>query len=761
VTQAVRRSGGPAVGWVALVIALVTGATYAWTWLPLPADLLERPTIPAITLTDREGAVLRTTRANDGSRSAWLKLEEMDADLLAAFVAAEDRRFYDHHGVDWLAAGRALRDNLSSFRVVSGASTISMQLARLLRDSPRSIAGKLSQTLWALRLERHLSKQEILEQYLDRIPLGQATVGVESAAQLYFGRSATELSIGQAALLAGLARLPTADPLSAPDRAARRRTEVLQVLTRRGYTDSAGAERAMREPVVARAAGARFLAPHFTSQLLASPAIGAERGTWRTTLDQTLQQLVESEVAHTVAVLGERGARQAAAVVLDNATGDVLAWVGSPDFWADTSGQVDMVVSLRQPGSTLKPFLYGMAFDRGVTPATVIPDLPVTYTTLVGPYRPNNYDRRFHGPVRAREALGSSFNIPAVELTERFGHQLLLQTLHSAGFASLDRPADEYGLGLALGNGDVTLLELANGYRSLAMSGLWRPARLRLPLDGEAAVEDGRRVMSPRSAAVVLDILADPVARIPGFGVQTPFDLPFPFAVKTGTSRHYTDNWAVGVAGGFTVAVWVGDFTGRPMDAVSGVSGAGPLLHRVALHAARRVEPGTLRSPAEYGGVLTRVCRTSGLAATPRCPGMEEWVFPDHSAPDGCTWHGEGGLHLPAEYAEWGRKVEVEERAGVDVGVGPELVSARTATDRNERFRIVTPEDGETLGVPPGVDPAYASIGLEGRGGIGAPRWFVDGRPVPSARWTLVPGTHTIVAVTRDGARDSVRVTVR
>jgi penicillin-binding protein 1C len=732
---------------------------YAWTWLPLPPGILLPAAVPALTLTDRNGIVLRTTRAEDGARARWLALEEMDPDLLAAFVAAEDRRFYEHGGIDWRAVARAARDNARTGRVVSGASTITMQVARMLRGTPRDLVGKGMQVLWALRLERHLSKQEILEQYLDRVPLGQATQGVEAAARFYFERSATDLSLGQAALLAGLARYPSADPVTAPARAAERRREVLAALAERGYADSATALRAGREPVLTRTGRDRFLAPHFTSHLIATSPVESLGGAWRTTLDAALQAEVEGEVRHTVDQLRDRGGREAAAVVLDNLTGDVLAWVGSPDFWADTAGQVDMVVSARQPGSTLKPFLYGMAFDHGYSPAAILPDLPITYSTVTGPYRPNNYDQRFHGPVRMREALGSSLNIPAVELAERLGYPELLRTLHQAGFASLARPAESYGLGLALGNGDVTLLELAAAYRALANEGGWRPVRTRLPLEGRDPLPDPRRVMSPRAAAVVLDVLADPTARIIGFGLDTPFDLPFPFAVKTGTSRHYTDNWAVGVTGGFTVAVWVGDFSGRPMDAVSGISGAGPLLRRVSLLTARYVAPGALPSPAALGGTLVRVCRVSGRPAGGECPTLEEWSFPDAPPVPPCDWHAGGGLHLPVEYSAWARQVRVDEAVGVDVGVAPTVTQAGRRSEAP--FRIVAPSEGDRFSVPPGVDPTYASIGLRGAGGRGeGTRWSVDGRPVAGDRWILVPGRHLILAVTSAGERDSVRIVV-
>ncbi|MGH7512505.1 MAG: penicillin-binding protein 1C, partial [Gemmatimonadales bacterium] len=605
--------------------ALLAAAFAAWISRELPPDLL-RSAGPGLVLLDRAGLPLRSMRAADGSLRRWATLTDMDADVLAAFLAVEDRRFYRHPGVDVRALARAALADLRARRVVAGGSTITMQLARLLRPSERTWSGKAAQILWALRLEHQLTKQAILEQYLNRVPLGEGAVGVEAAADLYFGRHATDLSLGQAALLAGLARAPSSDnPMVAPGRAAARRRTALDRLTADGYATPLLSARAGAEPLLAQGETRGFKAAHFTTRVAQwQDRAGVAPGVVRTSLDLPLQLAIEAEVRHTVETLADRGASQAAAVVLDNATGEVLAWVGSPDFWADTAGQVDMVVSPRQPGSALKPFLYALALDRGYTPATILPDIAQVYQTSTGPYRPRNYDRRFHGPVRAREALASSYNLPAVDLANTLGVGRLLRLLREAGFSSLDRSAEYYGLGLSLGNGDVTLLELANGYRALADSGVWRLWHWRAATPGEP-VEPGRRVVSPRAAALVLDILADPVARIPGFGVDTPLDFPFPVAAKTGTSRHFTDNWAVGATGGFTVAVWVGNFSGRPMDGVSGVSGAGPLLHRAVLLTATRHAPGMLPTPAAAGAVPVTICRLSGLLATPRCPAAVEW----------------------------------------------------------------------------------------------------------------------------------------
>jgi penicillin-binding protein 1C len=747
------------------VAAFIVG----WVWWPIPAALLDPPAAASLVLTDRAGVPLRTVRADGGALRRWVPLGELDPRLLQAFVALEDRRFYEHSGVDARAVARAARDNLRSGRVVSGASTITMQLARLVAGSGRSWAGKANQALWAWRLERHLTKQQILEQYLNRVPLGQGAIGVAAAARLYFGADVQQLSLGQAALLAGIARSPSTDnPLVAPDRARHRRAGALTRMAAAGQVSHAEAAQAAREPALALGDRAPFLAPHFTTHLLrhlddpATPSVAflsaasLAAASVRTSLDLALQAELEAEVRHAVEVVADRQVEHGAVVVLDNPTGEILAWVGSPDFWAAAMGQVDMVVSARQPGSTLKPFVYGLALDRGATAATVLPDVPRAYGTPTGIYRPRNYDRTYHGPVRVREALASSYNVPAVELTDRLGTAAVLGTLHRAGFTSLSRPADHYGLGIALGNGDVTLLELANGYRALANGGVW--TRVTAIAGGApAAPPGGERVMSASAAALVLDILADPVARVPGFGPGSPLELPFPAAAKTGTSRHFTDNWAVAVAGRFTVAVWVGNFSGRPMRGVSGVTGAGPLLHRAALAVARHYPPGALPPPAVMGAIPVVVCRLSGARAGPDCPGITEWFLPGTAPADGCGWHRGGRVVLPVEYAEWAGS----EAPPVTVAsAAPRPIPAEV--DPTTGFHIVAPRDGDRFAIPPGTDPRYATIGLVA---AGAPpgarvRWYVDARPVGGDRWALVSGTHVVSAVAGT-SRDEVRILVR
>jgi penicillin-binding protein 1C len=747
---------------IAIVGAGVLAAAVFVAW-PLPSAITAPIVQPALTITSRDGVVLRTTRAADGSRARWMPIADIDAKLIAAFVAVEDRRFFAHGSIDWRAVARAAYHDARARRVVSGASTIAMQTARLLHPTPRTIAGKVVQTLWALRLGAHLTRQEMLEQYLNRIQLGQGAVGVESGASLYFGASAREVSVGQAAMLAGLAHAPSADnPLVSQRRARARRALALARMRVAGVATDADIALAQQEPILSTARDRPFLAPHFTTYFLSQlgDSLASDDAALRTSLDYSLQRDVELEVHRTVLDLRDRGVEQAAAVVLDNRTGEVLAWVGSPDFFADTSGQTDMVISPRQPGSALKPFLYGLAFDRGFTPASILADIPHTYQTSTGPYHPRNYDRRYHGPVRARDALGSSYNIPAIELTQQLGAGSLLQTLHLAGFASLHESADYYGLGLALGNGDVSLIELANGYRAIVNSGVWRPITTRARDGAGAANAVTHRVMTPMSAALVLDILSDPVARAPGFGIESALEFPFAAAAKTGTSRHFTDNWAVATTAAFTVAVWVGNFNGRPMDGVSGVTGAGPLMHRVVMHTAAHYDPGALPSPASVGAVAADVCLLSGLLVADDCPSRSEWFAPGTAPTAHDDWHRNGRVTLPAEYAEWrsqGGDAMLAAAGDSARSAAPSLAGAAHAP----HFRISSPQDGDRYEVPPGVDARYATIALRVEGADArSVRWFVDGRETSAHRLPLVAGRHVIRASASATQSDEVHVTI-
>lgn len=647
--------------------------------LPPPSELLSRRRVAAVRYHDRDGGLLREVPSPLDDRGIPLPAEApIPAQVRMAFLAAEDRRFGHHPGVDPLALGRALLQNARARRVVSGASTIPQQLARLLVPRPRTMLGKAQEALWALRLSAHLGSEELLREYLDRVALGHDLRGVEAAAAAYFGRPASALSLGQAALIAGLARAPaSADPWTESAEARLRQRMVLERMVRAGWLDPVAARDAASAPLDLVRADRSFGAPHFVTWLNRELADrGLEAGEVVTSIEPALQADVQAIVRDQV--LSDPRLGQAAAIVLDNRTGEILAWVGSVDFLdAARLGQNDGVRTLRQPGSALKPFAYGLALASGWTPATVLSDVETHLATPTGDWVPRNYDRRVHGPVRLRVALASSYNVPAVRLAEALGVGRVLDVLRAAGFASLSDSAEHYGAGVVLGNGSVTLLELASAYRGLARGGRLEPlVAVQRARDGAgrelAVVPRGEpRVFLPGDAVQLLtDILSDDGARAPAFGLDHALRFPFPVAAKTGTSHAFVDNWTAGFSSEVTVAVWVGNFDGRPMQGVSGISGAGPIFSRVMNRAMRGRRPLPLVDRGRFDH--RSVCALSGRLAGRACPSVVEEVFLPGSAPrEPCTmhrWDGRAVLDVGPEFQLWARAEGLHDEPGAGAG---------------------------------------------------------------------------------------------
>ncbi len=634
-----------------LVFALFALAALAFVLWPLPHGLTDYQKTASVRIYDRHGTLLREVHSQDNGRQVPLLASNIPEQVKKAFLSAEDHRFYQHLGVSPTAVLRALVQNVKAGHVVSGGSTISQQLSRTLMPRPRTLAGKLKEALWAVRLELHLSKDEVLAQYLNRISFGNNTFGLESASQLYFGKHASTLSLGQAALLASLPRGPTAyNPYRRQAQLESRRQWVLRRAVASKMFRSEEVQSAAAEAVDLTVFERTFRAPHFVQYVKDSAArLKLDNATEiYTTLDFQLQQQLEEIVSQEVHALKERHVTNAAAVILDNATGEVLAYQGSADFFdASIQGQVDGVQMLRQPGSALKPFVYAEAFRRGYSPATIIPDLETSFQSTRGSYTPKNYDRRAHGPTRAREALANSYNVPAIRLANALGVESVLHGLHRAGFESLQKSAEYYGLGLALGNGEVTLWELARAYAGLSNGGRLRPLRVVLTAkDANNQVVDtheeklNRRFAEKKAVALVTHVLADNAARASAFGLTNALRLPFPVAAKTGTSKGYSDNWTVGFSHEVTVAVWAGNFNGEPMVHVSGITGAGPVFKRAMVQAMQTRVPAPLTDTE--GLVEQRVCPLSGELAGDFCPGALSELFTPQTAPTrACPMHRE------------------------------------------------------------------------------------------------------------------------
>ncbi|MBU6206544.1 MAG: penicillin-binding protein 1C, partial [Alphaproteobacteria bacterium] len=525
-------------------------------------------------LYDRHGVLLEERRVDFKARRLdWVPLKAVVPDVSQDVIAAEDKRFASHGGVDWLALASSLRARLGGGHA-RGASTITMQLAGFLapdlaKPGRRSWLDKIRQMRAAWAIESGWTKPEILEAYLNLAPFRGETQGIAAASDALFGKSPDALDGAQAHLLTALLPDPQADAVHVAARVCHQAPAECGALTVQ--------TQAMLSQDAHRASGPG-LAPHLAAHLLKN---AGDRVT--TTLDVSIQRATTQALRAQLAALGSDRARDGAAVVLDNATGDVLAYVGGAGD-ASTAGAVDGASGYRQAGSTLKPFLYAMAFEHGwMTPASILDDSPVALDTASGLYVPQDYDHVFKGPVSARTALAGSLNVPAVRTLLLTGVDPFRDRLWDLGYHGLTEDGAYYGYSLALGSAEVTLLEQANAYRALANGGRYADVRLR----ADDPAGEPRAIMTPQSAWLVGSILSDPAARTVTFGPDSALRLPFWAAAKTGTSKAMRDNWCIGFTDRYTVAVWVGNLEGDPMVNVSGTSGAAPVWRDVmmALHA--------------------------------------------------------------------------------------------------------------------------------------------------------------------------------
>lgn len=628
-------------------------------------------------IVDRNGALIRELPTDYGRRGRPLSLDEVGTRLVTATLVSEDADFYEHDGLDRAAMLRAMQQNVRNGRIVSGASTITQQLVKLLDTrgvtSDRDLSIKLREAARAQNLERELGKDAILAEYLNRLPYGNGLVGPEMAAQAYFGVASRELSWAQAALLAVLPRAPSyLEPHAHLERAVLRQHALLEQLHDAGHLDDDALARALAEPIVLRRIEHPWHAPHFVQMLQGEQRL-AQHGVTQTTLDLRLQHDVEGLVRTHVTSIAERGARNAAVIVVDNASGEVLAWLGSADHDdVAIDGQVDMVRARRQPGSTLKPFVVAEALAAGHTGAELVADVPTEFVEHGrAAYAPGNFDGRNVGPIALREALAASLNVPMVRLAAELGPERLLGSLRELGFASLDRDADHYGVSIALGTGEVELRELATAYVALARGG--EAVELRVVRDDEPPV--AHRVMEAEIAAAVTEMLSDPLARVRLLEGRSPFDIGFALAVKTGTSSGYRDAWTVGYTAERTVAVWVGNADGSATQAVTGAGGAGPLFADVMRRAMLDVPT---RTELFDRGLLepVEVCALSGLRPGAQCPDRVARRFVPSRVPhEGCDVHravrelpkggdgrrrfecdprgGDTIVRLPPEFSDW------------------------------------------------------------------------------------------------------------
>ncbi|OUL22627.1 penicillin-binding protein 1C [Nostoc sp. T09] len=686
----------------------------------------------AMQFSDRNGLPLGTILTRDQEHTAVVPLDRVSPQFIQAILAAEDGSFYHHGALDLKAVVRAVKEAIHAKKVVSGASTITMQLSRMLDPVPRNLSGKLREIWLSWRLTAGMNKNEILSAYINRLPMGGNIYGVEAAARTYFSIPASDLNLAQASLLAAIPNNPTYfDPLEHWERLKQRQKYVLKQMVQDGYVTSSLAERASTEKVVFQSRQRGIIAaPHFLFWLASQQSTPTPEGEGliRTTINRPLQQFVEAQVQQVLSSLAANNVHDAAALVIDNHTGEVLAYVGSPDYFNEAKlGRNDGVQALRQPGSTLKPFVYELALEKGaIRPNTILADVPAYYAIPGAKlYSPTDYTQTFLGPVRVRVALANSLNVPAVRVLEKVGVPTFLEHLRQLGFEHLNQTPEYYGLGLTLGSGEVSLWELARAYVTMARQG---EATSLVSTFSNSAIQNPKpQIQNPTTWQLIADMLSDRHARATAFGVDSVLNLPFPSAVKTGTSSNFRDTWTVGFTTDYTVATWVGNFNGEPMRQVSGVTGAAPLWNRIMLHLHEHQEPSSFTPPE--GLVQLPICAISGLKPTPDCASVVQEYF---YSEDKIAYENQQPGNLPPEYDEW-------------------LAKQQQSTFNTSNIRILSPHNGDLFLLYPGEQTTQKlEFKLVGKASE-LVEWRLNGEKLAtdsanSLFWYLRPGKWTLEA---------------
>lgn len=711
--------------WAAAMAGLLALPLQAAGVDPLPSfqAVLQAYRASDVLVLDRSGQLLQRVRSNyEGRRGDWLKLDAISPALQKAVIESEDRRFYTHNGVDWRSIASAAWNKVFGTGQ-RGASTLTMQLAGLVDGGHQRPAGgrgvlqKVDQAIYAQALERRWSKQQVLEAYLNLVPFRGEIIGVDALSRVLFQKHASGLDARESALAAAMLRAPNA-PVEV---LARRTCALLQQIREEADCGTLGPfiTASLRNRSAPRS-DSHELAPHFARWVVSSEAPGPGQSL-RTSIDADLQRRVLRIVDRRLHELLGTNLRDAAVVVLDNKSGEILAYVGASGRWSEAVW-VDHAKARRQAGSTLKPFLYQQAVEQQrLTSVSLLNDSPLNLPTGNGLYIPQNYDEQFSGWVSMRVALASSLNIPAVRALTMVTPDAFRERLVALGLP-LDQSGDFYGYSLALGSADVTLLSLTNAYRSLANLGWYSSVRL---LPGNQSARGGRQVMDSSASWIIGDVLSDPHARARTFGLFGPLTTPFWTAVKTGTSKDMRDNWTVGWSERYTVGVWAGNSAGASMRDVSGVTGAGPIWHDVMAYLHAGV--GSVQLPMPRGVSPGRVSFQENIE-----PSRTDYFVGD----------------TVQEQVQWTGQTQFESKA-----------SAYIASPANGTILALDPD------IPPLNQRLLLSASVAGDEAAGPLSWRVGGQYLGADAqilWMPMPGKHRVELLGEDGKLlDSVTVTVR
>jgi penicillin-binding protein 1C len=728
-----------ALGCVLAVAALLAAATRA-SLRDFPDDLqtLTGTAVKSQVLA-RDGTRLSYTLENAWNTTDAVPLAAVPPLLQTAFIVAEDQHFYEHHGVDWPARCAALWLDVRAGAAMRGASSITEQVVRMIHPRPRNLWSRWVEGFEAARLDARLSKTQILEFYLNQVPYTERRRGVVQAARFYFDRGLDTLSPGEQLALAVLVRSPAGMDLRHNAPRARRALEQLgDRLQQRGDLTAAQRSQIRSVPWILNDSQTALEASHFVSHALnvsragSVTSAGSVTAQIRTTLDPHVQLTAQNILDGALEGLAKRHVRDGAVIIIDHRRNEILGWVvgrttpvrGAVDA---AVGGYDAVLTPRQPGSTMKPLLYALALERGWTAATLIDDAELSESIGGGQHTFHNYSHRHYGPLRLREALGNSLNIPAVKTLKFVGEDAFMERLHSVGITSLTQHPEFYGDGLALGNGEVSLYEMAQAYTVLARAGRYQPLTL---LANDPGPRPEVSVFTPAVATLVGNILADSEARMREFGRGLQF--PVETAIKTGTSTDYRDAWAIAFDYRHTVAVWMGNLDGSAMDGVTGAVGPAMVLRSLFSELNRNQDTRPLALNRDL--VLAKICRHDGRLADDECESTTEWFVP-------------GTLPPPTG-----------------------ILAAAPAP----QYRLLQPTAGLQIAHDPRIPPEFEALPMEIAAVSGFRRadWYVDGKLTASTTdthypWPLERGTHSVKALvwtdTGSGAHatDDIRFYVR
>ncbi|MEE1290203.1 MAG: transglycosylase domain-containing protein [Spirochaetota bacterium] len=703
---------------LAVVIFIIVASRIFICFSPYP-QLNEFFNLPKSTrIYDCNGELVQILSLENGLRREFVTLDEISEEARKIFLSAEDKNFYRHCGIDFLSIFRAVFQNIKNGRIVSGASTVTMQLARMIKPAAkRNIFAKIAEAVDALRLEARLSKDEILELYLNHLPFGFNTQGVAGGARFFFGKDLSELSAAELCCLAVIPRMPTLyNPLENPDKCATAAVRLSDLSYEQIKSAAAKAKKFIYPENM----------PHYVRYLTSLENVGCYRNAEiRLAASLELQRKAENLLKESVRKGRFSRITNGAVLICDNATGEILSWVGSADFYDKFhGGQNDGVLACNQPGSSMKPFLYAFALESGFTPASVLPDVPMEFGNEQL-YVPLNFNNRYNGPVRLRTALASSLNVPAVYLLNELGLGRYISLLEQLHFVSLKNANP--GLGLALGNAEVSLFEMVQAFSVFPRDGFFMSL---IPLQGYTNSEK-KEVFRCDTARLICDILSDSQARYLGFGKGEVFDTPFPAIFKTGTANQFQNITALGATVRYTVGVWMGNFDGSTVVGKTGSSLPASLAKELLI-----ILQGNESDDFKLPVLLEKkkICVLSGMPANENCPDIKDEFLPNDRTFEKCSWHNENDVAYPKEFSRWFYQKEI---------VGD-------LQNNNVPLQIVTPRNGSVFFYDSLLPENVQNIKVEVVGGkeellhvFSDGKSFVIGRPF-SFEIPLSPGLHNI-----------------